>query len=32
MEYTKTQNLQNTLKQNTAYTEYSKTRNKRKIF
>ena len=32
MEYTKTWNLQNILKQITEYTEYSKTQNKRKIF
>ena len=32
MEYTKTRNLQNTLKQNMEYTEYSKTRKKKKIF
>ena len=35
MEYeedTKIRNLQNILKQNTEYTEYSKTQSKRKIF
>ena len=32
MEYTKTRNLQNILKQNTEYMEYFKTQNKRKIF
>ena len=32
MEYTKTQNLQNILKQNTEYTEYSNTQNKRKSY
>ena len=32
MEYTKTWNLQNILKQITEYTEYSKTQNKRKSF
>ena len=32
MEYTKTWNLQNILKQNTEYTDYSKTQNRRKIF
>ena len=31
MEYIKTRNLQNILKQNTEYTEYSKTQNKRKF-
>ena len=30
MEYTKTWNLQNILKQNKEYTEYSKTQSKRK--
>ena len=32
MDYTKTRNVQNILKQNREYTEYSKTQNKRKAF